>query len=111
MKLLREYHQIASGKDRPHIYISGDGDDDSDSVVLRFVRDDVEAAAYLNRQSLRLLRDLIDGMLDDHDTTARCGACGYTLADAQVHGDHKLCRNYPFFQWERELPQSEAVDR
>lgn len=32
----------------------------------------------------------------------RCPVCGYTTADAKQHGDHQLCKSYPFFEFEKE---------
>ena len=31
------------------------------------------------------------------DEPGRCPECGYTHADARLHMDHNLCKNYPFF--------------
>lgn len=36
---------------------------------------------------------------DDDDE--RCPVCNYTCADAMLHFDHRLCSEYPFFEWER----------
>ena len=30
----------------------------------------------------------------------RCPECGYTFEDTQLHCDHVLCANYPFFPHE-----------
>ena len=30
-------------------------------------------------------------------TVTRCPGCGYTLEDARTLMDHRLCKEYPFF--------------
>lgn len=30
----------------------------------------------------------------------RCPECGYTKDDCEKHGDHDLCSEFPFFEWE-----------
>lgn len=30
----------------------------------------------------------------------RCPECGYTKDDCETHGDHDLCSEFPFFEWE-----------
>ena len=32
---------------------------------------------------------------------SRCPVCGYTKRDAQIHGDHRLCKNSRNAPWER----------
>jgi hypothetical protein len=34
-------------------------------------------------------------------STGRCESCGYTEADAKIHGDHRLCKNAGNAPWER----------
>lgn len=45
---------------------------------------------------------LIDEMDDGREASPdRCPDCGYTEVDARELGDHKLCKKYPFFTFEK----------
>lgn len=35
----------------------------------------------------------------------RCPECGYTEEDCSIHHDHRLCSNFPFFDWEQEVKE------
>ena len=46
------------------------------------------------------LRELVNAAIDNAfelNPELKCPACGYTAADAEFHGDHKHCRNFPLF--------------
>jgi hypothetical protein len=46
----------------------------------------------------------------DQETELRCPACGYTLEDSRFHGDHRLCKMFPFFSHEKENATTRCKD-
>ena len=103
-----ERNLLSNGNDRPDIYLET-SDVDTDLIEIHFVQSNSYMTANMSINSLRRFRNLIDEFLAECDDEAICPACGYTLTDSQLHGDHRLCREYPFFEAERATqPESEA---
>jgi hypothetical protein len=46
-------------------------------------------------------------MAETKKSLQRCEACGYTETDAQIQGDHRLCRNAGNAPWEKRKKKSE----
>ncbi len=103
--------EFSDTKEDPHIYVCED-DIDKELIAIQVFSGDLRTNLTIDANRLARLRDMFNDALDELDSQRKCPACGYTLEDAKTHGDHRICRLFPFFQWERPtLPESEAVNR
>lgn len=87
-------------------------DMDDCHVGLSFIQYNGMFKADLTIEDALTIRDELTRIATDvfrEDKTIRCPACGYTWEDAGIHGDHRVCRRYPFFPDER--GKSQAINR
>lgn len=109
MRIDREYWLEPCGRDRPTFVIAGDDDPETDEVKLIFMESPLFTEIHVTLDTLHDIRTTIEQVLDDLDERRRCPSCGYTKDDAVIHSDHTLCRQYPYFEFERpDLPASEV---
>lgn len=81
-------------------------------VGLSFIGNGTIFSADMTVCDAMKLRDSLSSAITDtfrDDKSIQCPACGYTWGDANVHRDHRQCRQYPFFPDER--GSSHAVNR
>lgn len=93
-----------------HLYLSGDGDWESDQMRLSVVDGDISLNFDMNADQVQRLSDALleIRLLMFANDYIRCPACGYTWQDATFHGDHRNCRRFPFFP--DESGKSHAVE-
>jgi hypothetical protein len=91
--------------DKCEVYLGTTDDETSDELRLSIVSPRVSVWFDMSVEELVSLKHAMNAFHErvfrENDDTARCPACGYTFRDSRLHGDHKTCRNYPFFPGER----------
>ncbi len=103
-------HEMTT-RDRHSVLIYDYGMDD-DTVAIKFHDCGLSAGIDMTIDELVEFRDLLTEAVNDAfrvrpDT--QCPCCGYTWEDAKMHGDHRICRRYPFFPGER--GKTEAISK
>lgn len=92
-------------------YVSGTGDASNDEIRISFVEGNVQAWRDFPLVELMQLRSMINDGIEELfrlNQDIKCPDCGYTQYDADFHGDHRVCRRFPFFPGE--TGKSEAVE-
>ena len=98
-------------EDSSHIYLHDDESAEG-SIKISLVDGNLQVSVDVSFDRLASLRDLINHALDELDDKRKCPECGYTLEDAKFNLDHRICRKFPYFQYERpSLPVSEEIPR
>lgn len=82
-----------------HAYVTST-DDADDDIAIVFVGNGTQQRIDLSVIDAMRFRDLLNaGITNAFEVCEelRCPACGYTWEDARMHGDHRTCRQFPFF--------------
>lgn len=90
------------------IYICANGADDGD-VRISVVVGGCSLNVDMSIDELQQFRSMIGDVINEAfkvQPELRCPACGYTFEKAKLHGDHNICRRFPFFPGERGKTQA-----
>ncbi len=90
------------------IYVCANGTDDG-GVRISVVVSGCSLNVDMSVDELQRFRSLIGDAINEAfevQPELRCPACGYTFEDAKLHGDHRVCRRFPFFPGEKGKTQA-----
>ena len=88
-----------------HAYVCSTEDDGADDGEIRlcFLKGGLCQTIDLSIDEALRFRDILsEGITEAFEVCdeLRCPACRYSWEDAKMHGDHRICRRYPFFPGE-----------